>query len=297
MSRLDMTPAQAACYGAILEAKGPIAFLDVVEKIGKSPASISRYMKKLAAMKLIVVTSRPSETGSGRRCYACAREHVETTLAREPDPDWPSKVSPLQREVYAAILDLAPDATYAALTERLQTQRGTVNVACQKLADLGAVVLDTRYGHKRRHMVAFPNRGAETYFRDFRASRVRPDWTTGLPISAIEAYKILRHRGPSFRGEIMRHPAWAWTRSTLSKSLLELHDVEAVVWEEQIDETGHPARLYRAVRGDIGRPTAAKPKGTKEEPQDNSAKPWASKPYRPPSKGRVRYRKLGRGHE
>lgn len=293
-TRIKLNPTQTKVLGIILEARGPVWLKDISAQVDRTDATVSRVLDVLRRAKLIEVTSRPSPTGMGRRCYATAVQYFEPEPRQPLADDWPSKVSPLQRDVYAAILELAPEATYKALTDYLQVKRGTVNVACSRLEALGVITLrSVKYaGPGRRRMTAYPvvGLGAEAQFREYRRQHMRPAWMRGLPPAADVVYRILQAYGPMTRRQITEHPYWTNEHAQLSKSLVWLAEAGAIDYSTTTGPTGRQCRLYRAKKGKIGAPPTPQPITERKET-------WASKPYTPPTRGRARYRGIGRGKE
>lgn len=299
IDRLKLGQTARAVLGVILSEGEPICLQDIAAKVGKSTATASRHIETLRLAHLVETESRVSPTGNGRKLFAYPATTETKDEPRTPcDRDWPARVSPLQRDVYAAILELVPDATYSALTEYLQVQRGTVNVACNALAEQGVIYLvSDRNGESgRRQMSAFPMRGvgAEQAFRAYRLQHSRAKWLEHCPPAAERLYKILYAHGPLTRRELQNHPLWRCERSQLSKSLVALKEVGAIDYESTVGPTGRPCRLYRARKGDIGPVDVP---GQKETRSDEPRPLWASEPYTPPSRGRSRYRGIGRGRE
>lgn len=296
IDRLKLGATARTVLGVILSEGEPICLQDIAAKIDKSVPTVSRHVETLRRAHLVETESRVSPTGKGRQLFAypsvTEKEDEPRTLC---DKEWPSRVSPLQRDVYAAILELAPDASYAALTEYLQVQRGTVNVACNVLAEQGVIYLQSdRSGETgRRQMSAFPVRGvgAEQAFRAYRLQHSRAKWLEHCPPAAERLYKILYAYGPLTRRQVQNHSLWSRERSQLGKALVALAEVGAIDYSSSVGPTGRPCRLYRARRGDIG------PVDMPQEKEDGPRPEWASEPYTPPTTGRSRYRRIGRGRE
>lgn len=286
-----MTPGQAACYGLILESGNGATFAELARALKCSRSSVTRYTHALTNMGLIVVTSRPSDTGCGRTCIAVPIERAPRRLHQPLNPRWADDASRTDREVFAAILDLGRHADITHIAEALAAKRDTVNAACKRLEAHGAITLTSEYAAGHRRLVAAVARGAEQIFRDYRLAHIRPDWQAGLSVAALEVYRIVYHGGPMRLGEIMRAPSCTWVKSTVVRVLSDLAAVEAVAWEVLSDDTVRPVRWYRATKGDIGRPSGS------TQADRTAGKPWASQPYRPPSHGLPRYRHLGRGYE
>lgn len=294
MSRFDLYESARRVLGVVLEAKRPISYTEIREALDMTAPTVTRAAHRLDKLGLVDILSRPSPTGHGRECLLVAPQYIKEAVPPQPEPDWPERVPKTARAIYAAILELAPDASYTTLMERLGLARSVVNANCEKLAAVGAIVIESRNSGGHRVLVAYPNRGAETLFREYRASHLRPDWGENLSETALLIYRILYHRGPMLYREIVNDPAFTRGRSMVLKGLFDLGCVGAVKWEEEVREgyPGGPVRRYRAVKGSIG------PIG-RDEAEVETMRVGAAygKVYRPPTKGRSRYRKLGRGVE
>lgn len=111
--------------------------------------------------------------------------------------------------------------------------------------------------------------------------------------SAIELYRILYRLGPSRLGDILALKDWTYVKSTTVDSMRALVEVGAVTYRqvERLDGHGGPVREYTAVQGPYT--DADKKAETKALPKREG--PAFGEVYKPPTKGKVRYRKLGRG--
>lgn len=286
-----MTPGQAACYGLILESRDGATFAALARALKCSRSSVTRYTHALINMGLIVVTSKPSDTGCGRTCIAVPIERAPRRPRQPLNPRWAYDVAAGDREVFAAILELGQYADMTHISDMLSRKRDTVNAACKRLEACGAITMTSEYAAGHRRLVAAVAAGAEQIFRDYRLEHTRPEWQAGLSDAALEVYRIIYHSGPMRLGQIVDAPSCKWVKSTVTRVLLDLQEAGAVAWELLSNDTDHPVRWYRATQRDIGRPSGAAPT------RSRTGKPWAGQPYRPPSRGRARYRNLGRGHE
>lgn len=280
--------------GYVTEQKRPVEYVEIQEVLGMSSPTVCRHINRLVNRGLVVVTTKPSPTGQGRRALATATPYVQDTLIPTPEEDWPSKVTPMARAVYAAILELAPDATFRRLTAYMGTKRDTVNKACCQLERYGAIIVDSRKYGGRRHMIAFPNLGAEEFFRAYRASNLMPNWAEGLSPTNVRLYRILYADGPLTYKQVFNHQDWERERTMLLRGLRDLIERGAITYDliPPDDHTGAPIRLYRTCKESLG------PIKTDVERKRQVREGAAfGKVFRPPTKGRARYRKLGRGRE
>lgn len=114
-----LTPNQQEVLGYLLEEKRPVEYAEIQAATGMGASTVSRAVKSLERMGEVHLSTYPSPSGRGRRIKAIASRYSQGTLFPEPKEDWAAEVPATARDVYAAVLELAPNATIKALTEYL----------------------------------------------------------------------------------------------------------------------------------------------------------------------------------